>query len=191
MKFRNNELLLTECLISGTVCLIFCVTRRFFYIVSLLLLFKWVNIKLLKCALEKIAGSSTNGKAFFWTSLTATYCCKRIYFFISLFSSLFNYFLSKNKAEPDVLRLVEAAVAQIFLVLAYMFFSRTGKRGMQAPQRSPGAATELKAILHQSFHPSSHSETCTTADPLSQPHSVLLLFRTAQHVCVWAVGVPC
>lgn len=158
---------------------------------KVLLLFKWVAIKLLKCALKKIAHSSTSGKAFFWTSLTATYCCKCIIFFISLFSSLFNYFLSKSKAEPDVFHLVEAAVAQIFLLLAYVFFFCTGKRGMQAPQRSPGPTTEFKAVLHQSFHPSSHSETCTTADPLSQPHSVLLLFRAAQHVCVWAVGAPC
>lgn len=191
MKFRCNELLLTKCIISGTVCLIFCVTGRFFYIVSLLLLFKWVAVKLLKCALKKTAGSSTSGKAFFWTSLTDTHCCKCIYFFISPFSSLFNYFLSKNKAEPDVLHLVEAAVAQIFLLLAYTFFFCAGKRGMQAPQRSPGATTEFKAVLHQSFHPSSHSEACSAADPLSQPHSVLLLFRTAQHVCVWAVGAPC
>lgn len=159
-------------------------------IVSLLILFKWVDIKLLKCALEKIAGYSTSCKGFFWTSLTATYCCKCINFFISLFSSLFNYFLSKNKAEPDVLHLVEAAVAQIFLLLSYMFFFCTGKRRMQAPQCSAGPTSEFKAVLHQSFHPSSHSEACSTADPLSQPHSVLLLLRTAQHVCVWALGAP-
>lgn len=134
--------------------------------------------------LEKIDSSSTSGKVFLWTSLTATFCCKCIYFFISLFSSLFNYFLSKNKAEPDVLHLGETAVAQIFLLLAYMFFFCTGERGMQAPQRSPGPTTEFQAVLHQSLHPSAHSETCSTADPLSQPHSVLLLFRTAQHVCV-------
>lgn len=163
----------------------------FFNIVSLLLLFKWVHIKLLKRALKKNDGSSTSGKVFFWTSLTATYYCKYIYFFISLFSSLLNYFLSKNKAEPDVLLLVEAAVAPIFLLLAYMFFFRTGERGMQAAQRSPGPTTEFQAILHQSLHPSSHGETCSTADPLSQPHAVLLLFRTAQHVCVWPVGASC
>lgn len=78
-----------------------------------------------------------------------------------------------------MLLLVEAAVAQIFLLLAYMFFSCTGERGMQAPQRSPGPTAEFKAVLQQSLHPSSHSETCSAADPLSQPHAVLLLFRTA------------
>lgn len=113
-----------------------------------------------------------------------SYILLQMYIIFHFSILLFNYFLSKNQAEPDVLHLVEAAVAQIFLLLAYMFFFCTGERGMQAPQRSPSPTAEFKAILHQSFHPSSHSETCSTADPLSQPHSVLLLFRTAQHVCV-------
>lgn len=86
---------------------------------------------------------------------------------IFLFSSLFNYFLSQNKAQPDVFHLVESAVAQIFLLLTDMFFFCTGKRGMQAPERSPRPTAEFKAVLHQSFHPSPHRQTCAAADPLS------------------------
>ena len=85
---------------------------------------------------------------------------------IFLFSSLFSYFLWQNKAEPDVFLLVDSAVAQIFSLLTYMFFFCTGERGMQAPECSPRPTTEFKAVLHQSFHPSSHNQTCTTADPL-------------------------
>jgi len=40
MEFEPNELLLTEYKISGTVCLVLYVTGRFFYTVSLFLLFK-------------------------------------------------------------------------------------------------------------------------------------------------------
>lgn len=99
-------------------------------------------------------------------------------------SSLFNDFLSWKKAEPDVFHLFEGAVPHIFLLLTYILFFCTGKRGMQTPECSSCSTTELKAVLHQSFHPSSYSQTCTTADPLSQPYSVLLLFGTAQHVCI-------
>lgn len=81
--------------------------------------------------------------------------------------SLFNEFLSQNKAKPDVFHLVKSAVAQIFCLLTYVFFFCTGKRGMQAPECSPCPTTEFKAVFHQSFHPSSHSQTCTTADALS------------------------
>lgn len=68
MKFKPNELPLTERKVSGTACLVLCVTGRFFYIILLLLLLKGVDIKLLKSTLKRIASSCAGSQAFFWTS---------------------------------------------------------------------------------------------------------------------------
>lgn len=72
---------------------------------------------------KKIGSSSTGSKAFFCLSCDSHIVLQMyILSIVSLFPSLFNYFLSQNKPEPDVFHLLESAVARVFWLLTCMSF---------------------------------------------------------------------